>query len=256
MVLLNHQAETLLAAIQAIAACDVELIYSLNGDETVSMLQSALPWQDLQLCCANVQCLKNNTNLGYGAGHNIVISIIQSDFHLVLNPDVLLDSRALLEAIAFLSEKPEIVALTPLASEPSGQRQYLAKRLPTILDFLLRGFAPGFLQQYFSARLSHYEYRGETEQSTLADVDIMSGCFMFCRTSILQQIGGFDEHWFLYFEDFDLSMRLHDLGNIAYVPAVKIIHEGGNAANKGFGHLSMFAVSAFKFFNRYGWRLW
>jgi GT2 family glycosyltransferase len=220
------------------------------------MLRDQLPWQELLLSCRVVKCLKNARNLGYGAGHNRVISVVNSDYHLVLNPDVLLDIKSLSLAIEYLADNSDAVAITPLAEDLAGNRQYLAKRSPTVLDFLLRGFAPEAIRQYFSKRLSRYEYRGEAEQQVLSNIEIMSGCFIFCRTDVLQQLGGFDESWFLYFEDFDLSQRLHDVGHIAYVPTVKIIHEGGNAANKGFSHLKMFAVSAFKYFYRYGWRLW
>ena len=79
---------------------------------------------------------------------------------------------------------------------------------------------------------------------------------MFCKTAILQQVGGFMDRYFLYFEDYDLSMRLHELGEIAYTPDVRIVHYGGNAAKKGIQHIFLFVRSAITFFNQHGWKLW
>jgi len=92
----------------------------------------------------------------------------------------------------------------------------------------------------------------EDEAST--DIPIVSGCFMLSRTDTLKEINGFDERYFLYFEDFDLSLRMGKLGKLAYLPTMKIIHAGGHAARKGFAHLGMFARSGIRFFNSHGWR--
>jgi len=254
--LLQEQAESLLAAIQVCPDTELALFYSLNGVETVSDIKTALPWRQLQSICSSLDVISNAQNLGYGAGHNVVISRLTSTFHLILNPDVVLDDASLSVAVDYLKVNPGTVAVSPQAWLPTGGRQYLAKRYPTLFDLLLRGFAPGFVRKLFATRLARYEYRGETEQAVLPNVEIISGCFMFCRTDSLQRMGGFDESWFLYFEDFDLSLRLHDLGCIDYIPLVRIKHEGGNAANKGFRHLMMFVSSAVRFFNRYGWRLY
>ena len=77
---------------------------------------------------------------------------------------------------------------------------------------------------------------------------------MLSRGSVLKAVKGFDERYFLYFEDFDLSMRIRQQGRIAYLPTMKIIHGGGYAARKGFSHIRMFVCSAIRFFNTYGWR--
>ena len=87
-------------------------------------------------------------------------------------------------------------------------------------------------------------------------IPIASGCFMFARRELLQRLGGFAPEYFLYFEDFDLSLRLGRVADIAYVPQVQIVHVGGYAAGKGWAHRRMFMRSAMTFFRRHGWRLW
>ena len=77
---------------------------------------------------------------------------------------------------------------------------------------------------------------------------------MFCRRAAVAAIGGFSDRYFLYFEDFDLSLRAAARGAIAFVPAVRIVHHGGYAARKGRRHVLLFIRSVFAFYRRHGWR--
>jgi GT2 family glycosyltransferase len=78
---------------------------------------------------------------------------------------------------------------------------------------------------------------------------------MFARTQALKDIGGFDEEFFLYFEDFDLSLRMREVGRIVHLPTAKIIHLGGNSAAKGPHHIRLFVQSAIRFFQKHGWKI-
>jgi GT2 family glycosyltransferase len=187
-------------------------------------------------------------NVGYGRGNNVAITQAASDFHLVLNPDVTLDPRAISAAIAHMSAHAACVCITPnTVSAASGVREYLAKSPPSLGLLALRGFAPAAIQARFAEQLAAYELRHRDYNSVFA-APIASGAFMFCRTAPLKQIDGFDPAYFLYFEDFDLSRRLSTLGEIHYVPSVKIAHAGGGAARKGLRHVLLFARSAARYF--------
>lgn len=78
---------------------------------------------------------------------------------------------------------------------------------------------------------------------------------MLARRQNLVEVGGFSPKYFMYFEDFDLSLRLGRTGRIVYHPGIRIVHEGGRAAKKGWRHIWMFAKSGFTFFNEHGWKL-
>jgi GT2 family glycosyltransferase len=130
----------------------------------------------------------------------------------------------------------------------------LCKRYPAVLTLFVRGFIPSSWRKLFAKRLAHYEMHELSDAQPTTSIPIASGCFMLCRSEPLLKLGGFDERYFLYFEDFDLSLRLGKLGFLAYVPAMKICHGGGYAANKGVGHIAMFARSGIRFFNTHGWR--
>ncbi len=193
-------------------------------------------------------------NVGYGRGHNMALERM-GKFHLVLNPDVRMQPDALVNALAFFDAHPRCGLLSPRAFWPDGGRQYLCKRFPTLLDLLLRGFAPRRLRAAFDGRLARYEMRAETQDDICWNPPIVSGCFMLFRGETLRALRGFDPRYFLYFEDFDLSVRARSLAASAYVPGVEIVHAGGGAARKGLWHIGQFARSAVRFFNTYGIRL-
>lgn len=202
-----------------------------------------------------VQYLPQSSNRGFGCGHNTVLPSLASEFHLVLNPDVELQDDTLLKGLASLRQSGDIALLSPRVSGGSGEQEFLCKRYPGVLVLLLRGFAPGFVRRLFQRQLASYEMRDVCSGKTSAEVDIASGCFMLMRTAALREAGGFNEDFFLYFEDFDLSLRLARQGRLVFDPAVRIVHHGGYAANKGRLHLKYFIRSGILFFNRHGWRL-
>lgn len=194
-------------------------------------------------------------NIGYGRGHNLAMRRASSRYHLVLNPDVDLDKQALGRALDFLDIHPEAGLLTPRIDNDDGSMQYLCRRYPTVLDLFVRGFLPRGARKLFSSRLARYEMRDViNDRDVLWDPPIVSGCFMLFRTDVLKELDGFDPRYFLYFEDYDLSLRVHEVARVVYLPAAQVLHHGGGAARKGFAHVRMFAASAFRFFNRFGWK--
>ncbi len=202
----------------------------------------------------SVQFCPQSSNRGFGCGHNTILPLLASDFHLVLNPDVELAEDALRLGLATLLQSADITLLSPMVFGSSGEQEFLCKRYPSVLVLLLRGFAPGLVRRLFDRRLAAYEMRDLCGGDKQANVAIASGCFMLLRTSALRAAGGFDEEFFLYFEDFDLSLRLREQGRLVFDPGMRIVHHGGYAASKGRLHLKYFINSGIMFFNRHGWR--
>ena len=199
--------------------------------------------------------ISGHGNIGYGRGHNLAIERAQSRFHLVLNPDIDLDRDAFRSAFDFFDAHPQVGLLTPWIGDEAGHQQFLCRRYPALLDLFVRGFAPISVRRLFARRLSRYEMRDSINDHDIAwDPPIVSGCFMLFRTDVLKQLAGFDPRYFLYFEDYDLSLRAHEITRLAYAPSVRVLHHGGGASHKGFSHVRMFAASACKFFNRFGWK--
>ena len=254
---------SLLAAIRlARAAGDlqsVQLDIINNGEPEsgltalISGLGQELKEQGLKESLA-LRLLEGHGNVGYGRGHNLSILAANTDYHLILNPDVTLSPQCLRAGLSYLVKNAAVAALSPAVRDGEGHKQHVCKRYPSVLDFLLRGFAPQGIKRAFNKRLAHYEMRELSEQEPSTDIPIISGCFMLFRTAVLRSVGGFDERYFLYFEDFDLSLRVHEKGALVYLPEMHIIHLGGDTARKGLHHITMFVRSGVRFYNTHGWR--
>jgi len=201
-----------------------------------------------------IRLIHGHGNIGYGAAHNLIINNLDTGFHLMLNPDVVLDKQFLAAGINYLIDHDDVALVVPMASHENSKRQFLCKRYPSVLTLFVRGFLPKNLHKLFTKRLANYEMRDLHDDQSTKDIPIGSGCCMLFRSSVLTAVNGFDERYFLYFEDFDLSLRIRKQGRIAYLPTMKIIHGGGYAARKGFSHVRMFLRSAIRFFNTHGWR--
>ncbi len=263
LVLLDRTLRTL--AVSLVAAREQELMRAANVvliDNTGPRVSAAAVikvardiFRDADV---TMNYLHGHANIGYGAAHNLVMHGGNTHYHLVLNPDVELAADALPIAFRFLGEHAEIGVLAPASRRVDGTREYVCKRYPTVLDLALRGFAPRALRQLFRKRLDLYEMRDLVDRvaadETISPIPAMSGSFMFVRRKAIEATGGFDPGFFLYFEDFDWSVRLNRVTRSVYVPAVKIVHHGGGAAKKEPRHIGYFVRSAARFFNKHGWK--
>ena len=206
--------------------------------------------------------LAGHGNIGYGRGHNLALrdATADADMYLVLNPDALLAPDALTQGLAWLRDTPACGMVAPRGTGPDGAPQFLCKRYPDALTLLLRAAAPAAIRRWFAARMARYELRdvvGEAADRAAQGVPLASGCCMLLRREALRHTGGFDPAFFVYFEDYDLSLRLAAEGawRIDYVPAMRLVHFGGNTGKKGWAHIRMFAAGAVRFFNKHGWKL-
>lgn len=188
----------------------------------------------------NIEIINGHGNIGYGRANNLAINNSQSELHLILNPDVKIDTAAIDEGIRFLAQNPDVDLVAPEATNNLGENEYLAKRMPNPLIILLRGINNSTLNKIFKKQLDWYTYKDKLPTSEPLEIELASGCFMLCRTKILKEIGGFSPEYFLYFEDFDLSLRI---AKKVLLPTMKIIHLGGKAAKKGSNHIKLFISS-------------
>lgn len=202
-----------------------------------------------------LEILHGHGNVGYGRANNLVLPRLDSDVHLVMNPDVELDRDTLVVAIEELRANDGVGAVAPAVRGPLGERQYLCKRYPSVWVLFLRGFAPAFVRARFAATLDRYEMRDLPTDHATAPVPLASGCFMVLRTPLFKRVGGFDPRFFMYFEDYDLSLRIGREAQVAYVPQARIVHHGGEASRKGMRHVAWFMRSAWRFFAIHGWKI-
>ena len=191
-------------------------------------------------------------NIGYGHGNNLVIEQTQSEYHLVINPDLFVEPDALSQAIHFMQSNSDVGLLTPAVFGEDGERHYLCKRNPTLFIMLLRGFAPSWLRSFSQTRLDIFEMRDCNYLSPIERIQYPSGCFMFFRTSSLRQLHGFDPAFFMYLEDADIGRRMLKIARVVYVPAVKVVHQWARGSHRSLRLRWITIQSAFIYWKKWG----
>jgi GT2 family glycosyltransferase len=212
------------------------------------------PTDELRYLCSlpTLEYIFNGKNLGYGRAHNMALmkSLDYSLYHLVLNPDVYFEPDTLEKIFHFMEEHRQAGLAMPKVFSAEGQLQMLCKLLPTPMDLATRRFFP--LDSWFKKMNSRYEMR-TTGYDRVMNVPFLSGCFMFLRTEAIKQVGLFDERYFLYAEDTDLSRRLHEQYQTLFFPGAEIRHVHARGSYKDFWLTMQNLKSAIQYFNKWGW---
>ncbi len=213
------------------------------------------PTQELNdiISDSRVIYIHNPTNPGFGKAHNIAINkvIDTSKYHLILNPDVYFDEGVIEAIIKYMDENTNIGVLMPKVLYPDGRIQYLAKLLPSPLDFIIRRIIPiasvkQIIGKKFELRNSGYD--------KIIDVPYLSGCFLLFKTDALKKVKGFDEHIFMHMEDIDICRRTINAGyQSVFYPKVYIYHDHTYKSFFDYNTLRVYLRSAIYYFNKWGW---
>lgn len=209
----------------------------------------------LKVLCEDprVRYIFNNANIGFGPAHNIAFNIayqLNSDYHILLNPDVYFEPTILRDLITKMESDTSIGLLMPKIVYPNGETQYLCKLIPSPEDLILRRFIP--FKKIKKKLENRYELQFFSYEEE-AEIPVLSGCFMFIRTSVLKKVKGFDERFFMYLEDVDLCRRIGRISRLVYYPKVESVHNYEKGSYKNRKLLSYHIKSAIKYFNKWGW---
>lgn len=192
-------------------------------------------------------------NPGYGGGHNHAIGEALargSAYHFVLNPDIYIAAGDLAAMLAFMERHPDVGLLSPRVHYPDGRLQPLCKLLPNPADMLLRRLLPRLHRS--SGRQALYELHHSGYDHPM-EVPVLSGCFLLMRADVVRRVGLFDERFFLYFEDVDLSRRIGKVARTMYFPYLQIVHDYARSSYRQPRMFWHHTVSALRYFNKWGW---
>lgn len=197
----------------------------------------------------DVHVIDNNCNSGFGAGHNKMLDIIDSEYHVIINPDIIIRDDVISKMVEYMDANPDIGMLSPCIRFPNGAPQILGKRNPSIPYLVasrLRGKEPGKL-------LREYAMLDEDLTKPL-DIENASGCFMLIRTSLFKEIGGFDKRYFMYFEDSDLSREVRLRSRVLFYPDAVIYHVWGRESKRNTKLKIIHIKSMAAYFGKWGFR--
>lgn len=197
--------------------------------------------------------LRTPENIGFGRAHNIAIrQAIEtgSDYHIILNPDTYFPGNVIPALAEFMEKNPDVGLVMPDIRYPDGSKQHLCKLLPSPVDLIFRRFFPKTYER--TGQLARYELHA-SGYDKIMDVPSLSGCFMMVRTAVLKEVGGFDERFFMYLEDVDLSRRIRRVARTVFYPHVSIVHEYTKGSYKSGFLLLQHICSAMLYFNKWGW---
>lgn len=196
--------------------------------------------------------IANPTNIGYGRGHNILLQRLTSRYHLVMNPDIRIDGTDQLSSmVQYLEDHPDAGLLVPKLLNLDASVQHLCKKNPTLVDLMIRRFPLPFLhkrQQAYVMMESGYDHAMEVEYA--------SGCFMLFRTRLFCDLGGFDERFFLYLEDADITRRINEVSKTLFYPRVSVYHGWYRGTYRNPKLFLINLHSVYLYFSKWGWRLW
>ncbi len=193
-------------------------------------------------------------NLGFGKAHNWAIRKAMkqgSHYHFVVNPDVYYETDVVAPMLTYFEKHPEVGEMMPKILYPNGRHQYLPKLMPTPLMLAQRRTSKlmPFLRKKWMKKFEMRDMRDDT----IYEIGHVTGSFSAFRMKALVDCGLYDERFFMYFEDTDISRRIHQKYKTLYFPLVSIVHNYRNGATKSPKLFFTFICSLVKFFNKWGW---
>lgn len=227
-------AEALLRDVQAhVRSVDIFATLTLNVPEPLAFTEQGFSYP--------LQILRNPRPLGFAANHNQAYREgarrFVFDYHCVVNPDVRLVDDPFGPLIEALARSPRAALVAPLVRNSRGALEDNARRLPTPADILLK-----------AARRRDRPWKAAPGQGVICP-DWVAGMFMLFPKAVFEDLAGFDEKFFLYYEDVDLCCRARLQGyRILLDTEHYVIHDAQRASHRDFRHLRWHVASMLRFF--------
>ncbi len=224
-VIVNHNAgPALTACVESLLAATVDeviVVDNQSSDNSLDLLARIYP---------EVTLIETGANLGYGSAINIGRRKTELDYLFICNPDLLVDERAPGYLASYLVSHPEVAVVGPRILEPTGEVYPSARNFPSVINAI----GHGLLAMFWPTNRFSRRYKPPTlDLNNPSEAGWVSGACMMARVSAYDQVGGFDERYFMYVEDLDLCWRLTNAGwKIAYQPLGQVVHQGGLSSSR------------------------
>lgn len=214
-------------------------IYIIDNSDRDNNLETSLAKFD------DVKYLKQEKNCGFGAGHNKVLDLIDSKYHAIVNPDIILKEDAFTPLLSYL-DRNDCGMVAPKILDENGELIGAYRLDPTPFDMFIRMFLKGM-------------FRKRKARHTMQDMDydkpfkvpFVQGSFLVIRSDLFKRLKGFDERFFLYMEDADLCRRVNSVSTLMYCPDASVVHRWGQGSHKSLKLFRMHVASMIKYFRKW-----
>ena len=236
----RHFLEQCILSIQAASnnlAVEIIVVDNFSTDGSVSILKKKY---------SDVKFISNSANVGFAKANNIGVAAAVGNYVLILNPDTVLAEDTLHLIYNYAKTKKKLGVLGVKLIDGSGNFLPESKReipTPTVAFNKLFGFSSSKKSKYYAPHLN---------DSESGEVPILVGAFMFLRKKIYNEVQGFDEDYFMYGEDIDLSYKVLQKGyKNYYFSDTKVIHYKGESTLKDTRYLKHFYYSMKLFYKKH-----
>ena len=221
---------------------EIIVVDNASADDTVNILKNDFP---------EVMMIANRNNLGFAAANNQGIERAKGQYILLLNPDTIVHSGSLDVLIEFMDENEDVGICGPKLLNTDGSIQRSIRRYPSFRGALHRHTV------FKSLGVFKSEYRRwlmkDFGQDGQRDVEQLMGAALMVRKSVLDEVGGMDERFFMYYEEVDLCYRIKQAGwRVVFLPQADITHLGGRSSEQVPVEKQLMAMtSLLKFFRKH-----
>lgn len=241
----KHSLEEIISVVDCILKNRINTIYIVDNSPTDDL-------RSISKYSPQLVYIFNNANVGYGIAHNIAIRESLKDgvdYHVVINPDISFNAGLLDDIAKVMNDNPCFGQLMPKVTYANGELQYLCRLIPSPWDYVCKRYLPFNCAKKradrFMLKFTRYD--------SIMNVPILSGCFMFFRVSVLKEVGLFDERFFMYPEDDDITRRIHEKYQTVYYPELNVFHGYEAAPYKSLRMHWVLIRNMIKYFNKWGW---
>lgn len=219
-----------------------------NGNDEEHHSQS-LTFQQKIAAYTNIEYIDPGKNLGFGKGHNLVLDSLKSEYHCIMNPDIVFIEDAFSPIIKYLDTNLDVGMVIPNLIDEGGDRQKVYRKELTVFDMFIRMFC----KNLFPKRVAEHTLQNE-DYSKPFQVPFGQGSFLVIRTELYKRLHGFDDGFFMYLEDADLSKRVNQVSKLMYFPGATIIHKWKQGSHKNLRLFKYHVNSMRYYFHKWGYK--
>lgn len=225
-------------------------IFIIDNGVSVSLSEDVEKFRYFLKDYQDIEYIDVGSNIGFGKGHNKILNVLNSEYHAIVNPDIILCEDSFTKIIEWMDENKDIGMTIPVLIDEKGNIQHVYRRELTIFDMFNRMI----LKNYFKKR-SQKHIMQDMDYSKPFQVPFGQGSFLVIRSDLFKALNGFDDNFFMYCEDADLCKRVNKVSKLMYFPGTKVIHKWERGSHKNKVLFKYHLKSMKYYFAKWGWKL-